>query len=82
VQFEVKKLYVSLVHNRQFAIIQASPKGKLDIGLALYNVETTARLLEAGRLGSEKINRRVEISEIQNLDDELLHWLRSAYDRN
>ena len=75
-----RKTYVSLNRSKQFGIIQARTRTRIDLGLVLPGVKPTKRLLEAGSFGSERTTHRVEISSPDDIDDQVLKWLKKAYD--
>lgn len=76
VELAPKKAYVSLRRRKQFG--QVGPvAGQLEVCVNLPGVEPTARL----RPTSGMATHRVRISAAQELDDELVGWLREAYDR-
>ena len=76
VELAPKKSYVSLRRRRQFA--QVGPaSGQLEVGLNLAGAEATARLRPTTGMASH----RVRIADASGLDDELVGWLREAYDR-
>jgi predicted transport protein len=76
VQLAPKKSYVSLRRSKQFATVGPATASALEIGLNLKGHETTGRLL-AGR---GMVTHRVRIGSPAEVDDELVRWLRSAYD--
>jgi hypothetical protein len=79
--FEVapKKAYVSLRRKKQFVMIGPSTQTRVEVGLNMKDVAPTARLiaLPAGGMCQYKVN----ISELAEVDAELLAWIRFAYDR-
>ena len=76
VELAPKKAYVSLRRRKQFA--QVGPaSGQLEVGLNLPGNEPTVRL----RPTSGMATHRVRIADVSGLDDELIGWLREAYDR-
>jgi hypothetical protein len=76
-EFAPKKAYVSLRRSKQFGTVGPGPAGQLEIGLNLAGEEPGARLRAAGGM----CTHRVRVSADAQLDDELVGWLRSAYDR-
>jgi predicted transport protein len=79
VEISPKKKYVSLRRSKQFAIIQPSTKTRVDLGIKLKGVKPTSRL-EEGDIWSGMVSHRVKIQEKSEIDDELIGWLRKAYD--
>jgi predicted transport protein len=76
VELAPKKTYVSLRRRKQFA--QVGPAaGQLEVGVNLPGHPETERL----RPTSGMATHRVRIADASGLDDELLGWLREAYDR-
>jgi hypothetical protein len=84
VTLEARRTLVSLVTPRRtFAIVQATTKHRVDLGLRLElpgAPEPGARLLPAKNLGPATV--RIPLTEPANLDDEALGWLRLAYQQN
>lgn len=75
VELSPKKTYVSLRRRRQFGQVGPGGKDRLEVGL---NVD----LPIGGRVekASGMVPRRVRIASRGELDEELLGWLRQAYD--
>ncbi len=80
VEVAPKKANVSLRRNRQFALVQPSTKTRIDLGLKLNDAELTERLENSGPFGSMCTNR-VRITEVSDIDDELISWLKTAYEQ-
>lgn len=76
-----KKAYVSLRHNKQFGIIQPSTKTRLDVGLNLKGEAVTDRLEASGSFNA-MVSHRVRLGGVDDVDDELIAWLKMAFDRN
>lgn len=74
-----KKNYVSLRRNKQFAIVQPSTKTRVDVGLNLNDVEPDGRLEKSGSFNS-MVSHRVRLEDAGQVDDELIAWLRQAYE--
>jgi hypothetical protein len=77
VEFSPKKAYVSVRRSKQFAIVQPA-SGRVDVGLVLKGESATPRLEVAGSFNA-MVTHRVRISVAQEIDEELLAWLRAAY---
>jgi hypothetical protein len=74
-----KKAYVSLRRNKQFAIVQPSTNARLDVGISLKDMAPQGRLEAAGSFNA-MVSHRVRISGSSEVDEELLSWLKKAYD--
>jgi hypothetical protein len=74
-----KKTYVSLRRSKQFAIIQASTKTRVDVGINLKGIAPTERLEASGSFNS-MVSHRVRLSEAKDVDVELVGWLKEAYE--
>jgi Domain of unknown function (DUF5655)/Domain of unknown function (DUF4287) len=75
-----KKRYLSLRRRKQFAMIQPSGAGRIDVGLILKDVPAGGRLESAAGFNA-LFTHRVRLTDPDGLDPELIGWLRSAYDR-
>jgi hypothetical protein len=74
---------VPLYRQHVFAQIKPTTLTRVDLGLALGNMKTPARLINTG--GYEKkdrITHRIPVSSLEEIDDEVKHWLKVAYDRD
>ena len=90
VTVQARGTYVSLVSPRRtFAVVQATTKSRVDLGLRLAEMEPDrqpsgvtpgGRLREAKNLG--QANARIPLSSPDEVDDEVLGWLRLAYEQN
>lgn len=78
VELAPKKGYVSLRRRRQFAMIQPAAT-RVDVGLVLKGMPATSRLEPAGSFNA-LFTHRVRVGSVQEVDGELLAWLRQAYD--
>lgn len=79
VEIAPKKAYVSLRRNKQFALIQPSTKTRIDIGLCLKG-ETCTDRLEASGSFSAMVSHRVRLAAPNDVDKELIEWLKKAYE--
>ncbi len=71
---------MSLRRRKQFAMIQPSAAGRIDIGLILKDVPPGPRLESAAGFNA-LFTHRVRLSEPADIDVQLTAWLRQAYDR-
>jgi predicted transport protein len=77
VEIAPKKTSVSLRRSKQFALIEAASAKRLQLGINLKGAPATDRLLEAGGMCTHKVS----VTSAEEVDDELLDWLREAYER-
>ena len=77
VEIAPKKSGVSLRRAKQFALIEAPSAKRVQLGIQLKGEPTTERLLA----GNEMCSHRVNVTSVEEVDDELLAWLRQAYER-
>lgn len=73
-----KKTEVSLDRNKKFAVIKPSTKTRIDLGLKLKGKPVTERLENSGPFGT-MCTHRVKLTEISQIDTELIEWLKEAY---
>lgn len=74
-----KKAAVSFRGKRQFALIQPTTKKRIDLGLKFNNKEHVGRLETSGPFGS-MCTHRIQLTDVNQIDLELLEWLKQAYD--
>jgi hypothetical protein len=79
VEIAPKKGYVSLRRSKQFALVQPSTKTRVDVGLVLKGEPPAGRLEKSGSFNA-MVTHRVRIAAADDVDAELLAWLRRAYD--
>jgi Family of unknown function (DUF5990)/Domain of unknown function (DUF5655) len=83
VTVQARKTIVSLVSPRRtFAAVQATTKSRVDLGLRLADVKPAGRLLEAKNMNVGAVNLRVALTGPGEVDEEVLGWLRRAYDES
>jgi hypothetical protein len=75
-----KKGYLSLRRKKQFAMIQPSGAGRLDVGLVLPGVEAAGRLESAAGFNA-LFTHRVRVATAADIDEQLTAWLHTAYAR-
>lgn len=78
--FEIspKKTYLSLRRKKQFAMVGPGTKGRLEVGLNMKDVPATERLIEQSPGGM--CQYKVWLTDENEVNDELMEWLRIAYD--
>jgi hypothetical protein len=81
VTVQARKTLVSLVGPRRtFAVVQATTKNRVDLGLRLDNHRPGGRLLVARDIGAATL--RIPLTGPGDFDSEAVGWLRRAYDEN
>ena len=65
---------------RTFAVVKATTKSRVDLGLRLDHTQPGGRLLPARDIGAATV--RIPLTAPDEIDDEVLGWLRRAYDEN
>ena len=80
---QARKTYVSLVSKRRtFAVVQATTKNRVDLGLRLRDQPPGGRLKSGKGVGNGSMTVCVALSSPTDLDDEALGWFKRAYDEN
>lgn len=74
-----KKTSVSVIRKRQFVLIKPATKTRIDLGLKLPGKPTTDRLGNSGPFGT-MCTHRVQLTSVEDVDDELIGWMREAYE--
>ncbi|WP_378172544.1 DUF4287 domain-containing protein [Aquimarina sp. SS2-1] len=74
-----KKGSVSIIRKNQFALIKPATKTRIDLGLKLKGKPTTERLQNSGPFGT-MCTHRVQLQSIEEIDTELIAWLKEAYE--
>ena len=73
-----KKGYVSLRRQKQFAMVGPGTKQRLEVGLNMKGVKASDRLQEVPAGGMCQF--KVFLSGVDEVDRELMEWVRQAYD--
>lgn len=80
VEFAPKKAYVSLRRNKQFGLIQPSTKTRVDVGINNKGKAPTDRLEASGSFNA-MVSHRVRITDLDQVDADLINWLKEAYEK-
>ena len=75
-----KKGYVSLRRKKQFAMIGPATKTQVEIGLNVKELPTSPKLVKQSQ--GSMCNYKIRLSSIEEIDAELVGWLRQAYDQS
>jgi Domain of unknown function (DUF5655)/Domain of unknown function (DUF4287) len=74
---------VPLYRNHVFAQIKPTTQTRIDMGLALGDMKPTGRLIDTGGFAKkDRITHRIPITSLDDIDEEVKHWLKVAYDRD
>lgn len=76
-----KKTSVSIIRKRQFALIKPATKTRIDLGLKLKDKPFTERLGNSGPFGT-MCTHRVQLSSVDEVNTELIGWLKEAYEKS
>lgn len=77
------KTIVPYYRRHVFAQIKPTTNTRIDMGFALGDMKATGRLIETGGFAKkDRITHRIPLSTIEEIDDEVLRWLKIAYDRD
>jgi hypothetical protein len=73
--------YIGILRNgKKFGIVQVTAD-RMDVGIKLKDAEPTQRFESAGAWNS-MVTHRVRISAPREINNQLLSWLRRAYDNS
>ena len=73
-----KKTYVSLRRKKQFAMLGPATNTRVELGLNIKSLPANDRLVEQAAGGM--CNYKVKLTDVSEVDAELLKWVRAAYD--
>jgi Domain of unknown function (DUF5655)/Domain of unknown function (DUF4287) len=74
---------VPLYRNHVFAQIKPTTQTRIDMGFALGDMKAAGRLIDTGGFAKkDRITHRIPIASMDDIDDEVKHWLKVAYDRD
>lgn len=74
------KTIVPLYRNHVFAQIKPATKTRIDLGFALQTTPFTDRLVDTGGYAKKnRITHSIAITRLSDIDDEVIHWLTTAY---
>jgi hypothetical protein len=68
------------IRKKQFALIKPATKTRIDLGLKLKDKPPSKRLENSGPFGTMS-SHRVKLSDINEIDSELLVWLAEAHQK-
>lgn len=72
---------VPLYRNHVFAQIKPSTNTRIDMGFALGGMKSSGKLIDTGGYAkNDRITHRLPITSLAEIDDELMKWLKKAYE--
>jgi hypothetical protein len=80
VTIEGRSSYTPFVRGRQFAAIAAATRDRVDLGLRFADPPAAGRLQPA--TGPGQATHKVALRGVEDVDDEVLHLLRTAYEQS
>ena len=80
VELAPKKAYVSMRRRKQFGLVQPSTRTRVDVGINLPGGSASGRLEASGSFNA-MVSHRVRLSGPEEVDAELIGWLREAYEQ-
>ncbi|KAA9154512.1 hypothetical protein FPZ12_031955 [Amycolatopsis acidicola] len=79
VEVGARKTYVTLsTPRRKFAVVKATTKTRVDLGLRLDGIETTGRLESPQVLRDDALTARIPLQAPEDVDEEVADWLARA----
>ena len=69
---------MSVRRSKQFALLQPSTATRFDVGIVLKGVAPAGRLEASGSFNA-MVTHRVRVETIDQVDRELIGWLKRAY---
>ena len=74
---------VPLYRKHVFAQIKPTTRTRIDFGFSLGDTKAEGRLIDTGGFAKkDRITHQIEITSLKDIDDEVKHWLKVAYDRD
>ncbi|HMQ08799.1 MAG TPA: DUF5655 domain-containing protein [Saprospiraceae bacterium] len=77
IEIAPKKVNVSLRRKKQFALLHPITKTRFEIGINLKGQEPDGKLLASG---NAMCTHKINLAGIEDVDQEVLDWIRKAYD--
>lgn len=75
------KTIVPLYRRHVFAQVKPTANTRVDLGLALRDTPASGRLIDTGGFAKkDRISHRIPLTKVEEIDQEVLHWLRQAYE--
>ena len=83
ITIQARKTYISLVSERRtFAVIQATTRNRVDLGLRLEGERAQGRLQPGKTIGNGTMSVKLSLTSASDLDREAISLLKRAYQAN
>jgi Domain of unknown function (DUF5655) len=83
VDVQARKTWMTLMTpKRTFALVRATTRDRVDVGLRLPDATPGGRLLTAPALGNDYVNVRIALRSVDEVDDAFVDYLKLAYQAN
>ena len=77
------KTIVPFYRNHVIAEVKPATRTRIDFGFALGDTPVSGRLIDTGGLAKkDRITHRIPLASVDDIDDEVQHWLQTAYERD
>ena len=80
VELSPKKAYVSLRTKKQFGCLKPATKSRFEIGLNIRDGQESKGILKAINKANAMFSHQIDISSIDEINDEVVGWLKHAYE--
>jgi hypothetical protein len=81
VQVMPRKSQVTFSRKKSFAVVRPAARDRVEVLLKLHGAKAASRLVPVAKAGASDPSHAVTLRAISDVDEELLRWLRKAYDR-
>jgi predicted transport protein len=78
IEIAPKNNYVSLRRKKQFAILQPATKSRFEIGINLKGQAPQGKL-EAISSANAMCSHKINLSDLKDVDQEVINWINTAY---
>jgi hypothetical protein len=77
------KTIVPFYRKHVFAQVKPTTNNRIDLGFAFGDMKPSGRLIDTGGfVKKDRITHRIPISRVDEIDTEVMRWLKLAYDRD
>lgn len=82
VRVEPHKSCVPMIRSSEFAVVKPTSKHRVDLRLSLPGTKPTERLVPVKKSTATRMTHHVSLKSSDEVDAEVLGWLRKAYELN